>query len=114
LLLLVNSFTSLQHQKSLTGRVPSLMPVILATQEAEIRRITVQSQPGQIVHETQSQKRAGGVAQGVGSGWYCKKKKKIPNSRLPTRQAWSPEFKPQGHKKNWDLFLKYSSHISRA
>jgi hypothetical protein len=26
-----------------------LTPVILATQEAEIRRITVQSQPGQIV-----------------------------------------------------------------
>jgi hypothetical protein len=29
-----------------------LTPVILATQEAEIRRITVQSQPRQIVHET--------------------------------------------------------------
>jgi hypothetical protein len=28
------------------------MPVILATPEAEIRRITVQSQPGQTVHET--------------------------------------------------------------
>jgi hypothetical protein len=28
------------------------MPVFLATQEAEIRRIKVQSQPGQIVHET--------------------------------------------------------------
>jgi hypothetical protein len=47
------------------------MPVILATQEAEIRRIMVQSLPGQIVHETlsqknPSQKRAGGVAQGVG------------------------------------------------
>jgi hypothetical protein len=28
-----------------------LTPVILATQEAEIRRITVQSQPWQIVHE---------------------------------------------------------------
>jgi hypothetical protein len=43
------------------------MPVILATQEAEISRIVVQSQ--QIVHETLSQKtlhknRAGGVAQG--------------------------------------------------
>jgi hypothetical protein len=33
-----------------------LMPVILATQEAEIRRIAVLSQPGQIVHETLSQK----------------------------------------------------------
>jgi hypothetical protein len=33
------------------------MSVILATQEAEIRRITVQSQPGQIVHETLSQKK---------------------------------------------------------
>jgi hypothetical protein len=32
------------------------MPVILAAQEAEIRRITVQSQPGQIVCETLSQK----------------------------------------------------------
>jgi hypothetical protein len=33
-----------------------LMPVILATQEAEIRRIMVPSQPRQIVHETLSQK----------------------------------------------------------
>jgi hypothetical protein len=32
------------------------MPTVLATQEAEIRRITVQSQPRQIVHETLSQK----------------------------------------------------------
>jgi hypothetical protein len=31
-----------------------LTPVILAPQEAEIRRIMVQSQPGQIVHETLS------------------------------------------------------------
>jgi hypothetical protein len=29
-----------------------LPPVILATQEAEIRRIVVQSQPGQNVHKT--------------------------------------------------------------
>jgi hypothetical protein len=33
-----------------------LMPVILATQKQEIRRIAVQSQFGQIVHETLSQK----------------------------------------------------------
>jgi hypothetical protein len=32
------------------------MPVILATQEAEIRRITVQSQPEQMVLENLSQK----------------------------------------------------------
>jgi hypothetical protein len=32
------------------------MPLILATQEAKSRRITVQSQPGQIVCETLSQK----------------------------------------------------------
>jgi hypothetical protein len=30
------------------------MPVILATQEEEIRRIEVQSQHGQIIHETLS------------------------------------------------------------
>jgi hypothetical protein len=34
-----------------------LTPIILATQEAEIRRITVQSQPRQIIPETLSQKR---------------------------------------------------------
>jgi hypothetical protein len=57
------------------------MPVILATQKAEIGRMAVQSQHGQTVCKTlsqksPSQKRAGGVAQGVG-----------------------PEFKSQFHKK---------------
>jgi hypothetical protein len=62
------------------------MPVILASQEAEIRRTKVQSQPEQIVRETlskkkkkPSQKRAGGVGQGVGPEFkpqYCKKKKR--------------------------------------
>jgi hypothetical protein len=50
-----------------------------------MRRIMVQSQPGQTVHKTLSQKkkpftkRAGGVAEGVGPEFkpqYCKKKKK--------------------------------------
>jgi hypothetical protein len=59
------------------------MPVILAAQEAKIKRIGVQSQPRQIVHETlsilkkPSQNRAGGVAQDVGL-----------------------EFKPRYHKTN--------------
>jgi hypothetical protein len=57
------------------------MPVILATQEAEIRRIMVQSQPGQTVcnnlpQKKPSQKRAREVTQGVG-----------------------PDFKPLNHKK---------------
>jgi hypothetical protein len=48
-----------------------LMPIILATQEADIRRITIRFQPRKIVGETLSQKtyhkkRAGGVAQGIG------------------------------------------------
>jgi hypothetical protein len=59
------------------------MPVILATQEAETRRIMVQSQTGQMVHKTLSQKyptqkRAGRVAQGIGPEFnlqYHKKKK---------------------------------------
>jgi hypothetical protein len=47
------------------------MPVILATQKAEIRRITVQSQPRQIVHKTLSRKPisknwADGMTQGEG------------------------------------------------
>jgi hypothetical protein len=52
-----------------------LTPIILDTQEAEIRRITVQSQAGQIVRETLSQRkpaqyRAGGVAQVVRAPAY--------------------------------------------
>jgi hypothetical protein len=60
-------------------------PVILATQEAEIRRIVVRSQPGQIVCKILSQKknhkkRTGRVAQGEGPEFNpctTKKKKKL-------------------------------------
>jgi hypothetical protein len=60
-----------------------LKPVILATQEAEIRRITVWRQPGQIVCKTlswknPSQKRAGGVAQGVGPEFKSYSSKPTP------------------------------------
>jgi hypothetical protein len=57
-----------------------------ATPEAEIKRIKVQSQPRQIVCRTlsrknPSQKRIGGMAQGIGPEFklqYCQKKKKPP------------------------------------
>jgi hypothetical protein len=56
-----------------------LTPVIIPTQEVEIRRITVQSQPRKnsvrpYLKKQPSQRRAGGMAQDVG-----------------------PEFKPQYH-----------------
>jgi hypothetical protein len=57
-----------------------LTPVILATQEAEIRRISVQSQHEQISQKNPSHKRAGLVAQGVGPEFkpqYSRKKKRI-------------------------------------
>jgi hypothetical protein len=73
------------------------MPVILAAQEAEIRRIVAQSLPGQILHETlsrkiPSQKGAGGVAQGVGTEFKPqypkKKKKKISKQMHNLRGKW--------------------------
>jgi hypothetical protein len=72
--------------KSHRARHRWLTPVILVTQEAEIRRIEVRRQPRKIVQETLSQKnlshtkkRSGGVAYGVGpefKPWYHQKKKK--------------------------------------
>jgi hypothetical protein len=63
------------------------MPVILATQEAEIRRIEVRSQPKQIVRETLSQKcptqkRVGGVAQGEGPEFKAQYHKKKTNDKF--------------------------------
>jgi hypothetical protein len=58
------------------------MPVILATQEAEIRRITAPNQPRQIVQETLSQKKKI-TTKGWWSGLRCK--------------GMGPEFKTQYH-----------------
>jgi hypothetical protein len=50
-----NAVVFFKGKKKKTGAGRQLlMPVILATQEAEIRRITVQSLPRQIVQETLS------------------------------------------------------------
>jgi hypothetical protein len=64
--------TKVGRIKERIARLWWLTPVTLATQEAEIRRIVVPSQPRQIVHEILSQKnpsqakKDGGVAQGGG------------------------------------------------
>jgi hypothetical protein len=78
---LFSNLSSPPHLKVTGSWAPVALPVILATSEAEMRRLKVQRQPGQIVCETPilknpSQKRASGVAQGIG-----------------------PEFKPQYHQK---------------
>jgi hypothetical protein len=44
------------YQEPNGARPRWLMPVILSSQEAEIRRIAIKSQPRQIVYETLSQK----------------------------------------------------------
>jgi hypothetical protein len=72
-----------------------LTPRILATQEAEIKRIEIPSQPRQTVQETlsqknPSQKRAGEVAQGIGS-----------------------EFKFQHHKNKQKKILRNLHHFQR-
>jgi hypothetical protein len=73
----------------LIARHQWLTPVILAIQEAEIRKITVRSQPWQIVQETLSQKK--------------KKKKNLHKTRAGgsrvVAQGEGPEFKPQYHQK---------------
>jgi adenosine deaminase len=70
-----------------------------ATQAAEIRRIEVQSQPGQIVRKTLSQKnssqqRGGGVAQGVDpvQAPVLKKQKKSHGKSLTTFQTDSNSY----------------------
>jgi hypothetical protein len=66
-ILLLNKITTRARHWGLT-------PIILVIQDAEIKRIMVQSQTRQIAYETlsqksPSQKRAGGVAQGTGPGF---------------------------------------------
>jgi hypothetical protein len=89
------------------------MPVILATQEAEIRRIEVRSQSGQIVHEILSwktfTKTAGGVAQGVGPEFkpqYRKKKKFMQIVEVGENCIISQHIKLEQVKFQWKMQYK--------
>jgi hypothetical protein len=81
------------------------MPVILAIQEAEIGRIMVQSQPGQNslkdpIWKKPSQKRVGGVAQGVGSEFklqYLKKKKNSFKRLIAVTHTCDPSYSGSRH-----------------
>jgi hypothetical protein len=73
------------------------MPVIIAIQEAEIRRIVVQSQPWANsswdpipLKKNPSQKRTGGVAQGIGSEFkpqYQKTNKQTNKQKNPQKKV---------------------------
>jgi hypothetical protein len=56
--------------KSESTRCWWLIPVILATQETEIRRIVVQRQPRQMVYETLSQKKKTKKTPFTKQGWW--------------------------------------------
>jgi hypothetical protein len=83
------------------------MPVILATQEAEIKRIVIQSQPGQIVCKTLSQKRKGLVewlkvkALSSCPSIAKKKKKKRPRKRLGRYSGQGTEPKRMAELSNY-------------
>jgi hypothetical protein len=93
-----------------------LTPVILAIQEAEIRRITVQIQPGRIVQQTLSLKKITkkglvGVTQGVDPEfkpqYHKKEKRKYPTqcraggvAQVLGSTCLASELKPQSHQKS--------------
>jgi hypothetical protein len=79
------------HQETKTGQAPEVqVAVILATWKAEIGRIMVWGQPGQILFKTPLSKN-----NQVKMDWRCGS-----SSRMPALQTQSPEFKSQSHAKN--------------
>jgi hypothetical protein len=86
------------------------MPVILATQEAEIRRIVVQSHPRQIVHKTLSHLTQKGLAEwlkveALSSSPSTTKKKKKRGRNIPL--IHSPcSFSHDSNKRSHNLLKK--------
>jgi hypothetical protein len=103
-----------EKERTWSARHQWLTPVILATQGAEIKRTEVWGHLGQIVQETlsgknPSQKRADGVAQGVGSKFknqHWKKKKTISKEQMTLLRA--TYYHSYFYKyRNWGLEVKY-------
>jgi hypothetical protein len=86
------------------------MPIILAIQEAEIRRIVVQSQPRQTVCKTLSRKtlhknRAGGVTHGEGPEFkpqHCTKKEKRDGTKARPKDSRSNIKSYSSRSGTWD------------
>jgi hypothetical protein len=76
--------------------------VILATQEAELRRIAVQRHPGKRVHKNPSQKRAGGEVQGVDQT--------LSSSPSTTKKQQTNKQKPGVPSGVWEVLYK-SLHL---
>jgi hypothetical protein len=67
----------------------------LVTWEAEIRRITVRGQPGQIIHKIPIYK-----IMRAKMDWRCGS-----SGGMPALEVQSPEFKPQSHQKKKKFFF---------
>jgi hypothetical protein len=91
------------------------MPVIPATQEAEIRSISVQSQPKQIIHVTLSQKnsiteKGCGVAQGVGG--LTPVQTLVPQKNIYMFKQKNIFFSMQNNISWLQAFIKYGRKLS--
>jgi hypothetical protein len=81
---------------------PWLMPVILVTQEAEIRRIAVWSQPGEIVWETLSKKKKK-KKPSPKKGWCSGSRRRLwVQTPVPQKNKWTIK-KINAHECHFDM-----------
>jgi hypothetical protein len=94
------SLLSMWPKESELAECQWFTPITLDTQEAEIRRTVLWSQPKQIVCKTLSWKT------------LHRKKRKSSGGVAQLSQGVGPEFKPQNHKKGgkWNCYVREVSH----